>query len=306
MNEIHANETMPLAIGLETSLGKCYNCSVEDALCSEEFLAYKGKVSLIFTSPPFPLNRKKKYGNKNGIEYLDWLTSITNKLRDFLSEDGSLVIEVGNSWEPNEPLMSTLPLEALLEIKKKGAFHLCQQFIWHNTAKLPSPAQWVNVERIRVKDSFTQIWWFSKTPRPKANNRQVLTEYSKSMQKLLRTKKYNSGRRPSEHDIGEESFFVDNQGAIPSNVLSCANTHSNTAYHTYCKQNGIELHPARMPSELALFFIKFLTDEGDLVFDPFGGSLTTGEASESLQRRWIATEIEQKYIDGAKGRFKLG
>jgi site-specific DNA-methyltransferase (cytosine-N4-specific) len=112
--------------------------------------------------------------------------------------------------------MSTLALEALLAFLRKGEFVLCQQFICYNPARLPSPAQWVNVERIRVKDAYTHLWWMSTIDRPKANNRNVLKEYSGSMQKLLKSKKYNAGARPSEHHIGEKSFLRNNKGAILS------------------------------------------------------------------------------------------
>ncbi|MGN6604913.1 MAG: DNA-methyltransferase [Ginsengibacter sp.] len=295
-----------IAVAYTTKFGKCLHGNVEDILKDNAFQKYKGKINLIFTSPPFPLNRKKKYGNLNGKQYIDWLAKITTSLKDYLAADGSLVIEIGNSWEENEPIMSTLPLETLLAIKSKGKFKLCQQFVWFNTAKLPSPAQWVNIERTRVKDSFTTIWWLSKTAKPKANNKNVLEEYSKSMKRLLKTKKYNSGRRPSEHDIGEKSFLTNNGGAIPSNVLIAANTTSNSKYLNGCKENGITPHPARMPPFIAEFFIKFLTDENDLVLDPFSGSNTTGEISESLKRKWIAIEVEEHYINGSKLKFNNG
>ena len=238
----------PTEIIYSTNLGYCIHGKIEDVIKSSFFSQYKGKIDLIFTSPPFPLNRKKKYGNLNGQEYIDWLSEITTSLRDFLSEEGSLVLEIGNAWDNHEPVMSTLPLETLLAIKKQGDYKLCQQFIWFNTAKLPSPVQWVNVERIRVKDSFTTIWWLSKTAHPKANNKNVLVEYSDSMKKLLKTKKYNSGSRPSEHNIGRESFLKDNGGAVPSNVLIAANTTSNSLYLKKCKEHGVIPHPARMPA----------------------------------------------------------
>lgn len=295
-----------IKVAYNTKLGKCIHGSVEEILKEKNFQKYKGKVNLIFTSPPFPLNRKKKYGNLNGKEYIKWLTKITTLLKDFLSDNGSLVIEIGNAWEKNEPIMSTLPLETLLAIKTKGKLKLCQQFVWFNTAKLPSPAQWVNIERTRVKDSFTSIWWLSKTSKPKANNKNVLEEYSKSMKRLLINKKYNSGLRPSEHNIGEKSFLKENGGAIPSNVLIAANTVSNSNYLNRCKKNGISPHPARMPNFIAEFFIKFLTDKNDLVLDPFSGSNTTGEVSESLKRRWLSIEVEENYIIGSKLKFKNG
>ena len=149
---------------------------------------------MIFTSPPFPLNRKKKYGNKTGEEYLTWLHDLAPRLTELLTPDGSIVMELGNAWEPGSPVMSTLALEAFLAFKEAGKLNLCQQFVCHNPARLPSPAQWVNVERIRVKDSFTHIWWMSPTERPKADNRRVLTEYSDEMKDLLTRRSYNGGR----------------------------------------------------------------------------------------------------------------
>lgn len=292
-----------MKIAYKTNNGIFYNSKIEKVLSSKKFEKYKGQIDLIFFSPPFPLNRKKKYGNLQGEEYTEWLSGLAVLFKEYLSEKGSIVIEVGNSWESNVPVMSTLALKSLLAFLEKGEYHLCQQFIWNNPAKLPSPAQWVNVERNRVKDSFTYFWWMSKTPFPKADNRKVLVEYSKSMKSLLKNKKYNSGNRPSEHNIGEVSFLTDNQGAIPSNVITAANTQSNTSYQKYCKENGLEPHPARMPEALPEFFIKFLTEEGDLVLDPFGGSNTTGCVAERLNRKWISVEPNSDYIDGSKGRF---
>lgn len=258
---------------------------------------------MIFTSPPFPLNRKKKYGNLQGQEFVSWFANLASTFSELLSDHGSIVIEMGNSWEPGAPIMSTLALESLLEFKRIGELHLCQQFIWNNPAKLPSPAQWVNVERCRVKDSFTHIWWMSKEPKPKANNKNVLVEYSDSMRSLLKSQKYNSGKRPSEHSIGESSFLKNNQGAIPSNVLTFSNTQSSSEYQRFCKENNIVPHPARMPIQIANFFIKLLTDENDIVLDPFGGSNTTGSSAEGLSRRWLSIEPTMDYIAGSLGRF---
>ena len=201
-----------------TEKGICINEKCETVI--EQYLIpnYEKSVQLIFTSPPFPLNRAKKYGNLNGEEYKKWLCDVVKSMLPLLTDDGSVVIEVGNAWNAGEPTFSTLPMETLLEIKKECGLYLCQEFIYHNPARLPTPIQYVNIERVRVKDSFTRIWWFSKTPNPKANNRNVLTQYSKQMKKLLDSGKYNAGNRPSEHSISETAFNKDNGGAIPSNV----------------------------------------------------------------------------------------
>lgn len=284
-----------------TEKGIMYKGSCEDVLFR---LKEEGnKFDLIFTSPPFPLNRAKKYGNAVGQEYIDWLSDICCLLSELLTEKGSLVIEIGNAWNKGFPTQSTLPIETLLAIKEKTNMILCQEFIYYNPAKLPSPVEWVNKRRIRVKDSFTRLWWLSNTPYPKANNKNVLAEYSTQMNKLIKSGKYNSGKRPSEHDVGKSSFSIDNGGAIPSNVIIASNTISNDVYIKYCKKNNIEIHPARMPKEIPRFFVKFLTDENDSVLDPFAGSNTTGSVCEELKRNWISIEINENYIIGSKARF---
>lgn len=291
-------------IGYSTKRGIMLQSSLENFFESDLANRYLGKVQLIFTSPPFPLNRKKKYGNFTGEEYLIWLSDFAALFEKLLKPEGSIVMEMGNSWMPGQPVMSTLAMESLLKFIRIGRLHLCQQFICYNPARLSSPAQWVTIERIRVKDSFTHVWWMSKSERPKANNRKVLKEYSESMKKLLRNGKYNAGKRPSGHDIDKKSFLNNNNGAIPSNVITLSNTKSNDDYQEYCRKHNFPMHPARMQKGLAEFFIKFLTSPGELVFDPFAGSNTTGAAAENLKRRWLSVEINHDYVLGSRGRFK--
>jgi site-specific DNA-methyltransferase (cytosine-N4-specific) len=180
-------------------------------------------------------------------------------------------------------------------------FHLAQDFYWWNPAKLPTPAEWVTVRRLRVKDAINTIWWLSKTPWPKASNRRVLQPYSPSMKELLK-KGYKAKKRPSGHDISDK-FSINNGAAIPPNLIALPNTESNGAYQRYCQEHGLPLHPARYPAELPEYFIRMLTDQGDLVVDPFGGSCVTGEVAERLSRRWVCIEMMEEYLAGALSRF---
>ncbi len=291
---------------------------VEQALETTEVKRLKGKINLILTSPPFPLVRKKKYGNESGESYLIWLKMLAPRLAELLSDDGSIVIEIGNAWQESAPVMSTLPLEALLGFKSAADLHLCQHVICHNPARLPTPAAWVTVKRVRLKDSFTHVWWMSKNMHPKADNRRVLAPYSKDMKKLLETKRYNAGKRPSGHHISATGFLTDHGGAIspnvvdfssdgtkiPSSLLKFTGTAWDEKYRVFCKSNGLAAHPARMQAGLAGFFTQFLTEPGDLVFDPFAGSNTTGHVCETLSRRWLSVEAEEEYAKGSFGRFQ--
>ncbi len=173
-NEPEQTGAKPLLI-YETRLGQMYCGDTLALLDSPEGQALRGTAKLVFTSPPFPLNDKKKYGNLQGEEYIEWFAGFAPKLADLLTPDGSVVIEIGNAWEPGRPVMSTVVIRALLRIPSRLPIsNLCQEFVWYNPARLPSPVQWVNVERIRVKDAFSRIWWMSPVDRPKADNRRVL------------------------------------------------------------------------------------------------------------------------------------
>jgi DNA modification methylase len=291
-------------VAYETESGQLVQGLAEIALRTAPLEQFKGQVQLLFTSPPYPLRTKKKYGNETGQAYVDWLAGLAPLFCEYLAPTGSIVIELGNAWEPGEPVMSVLGLQALLRFLEIGRLKLCEQFVCENPARLPGPAQWVNVERIRVKDAFTHVWWMSSTARPKADNRRVLKEYSKAMKDLLRRQTYNAGGRPSEHQVNAESFLVEHAGAIPSNVLSFANTNSQDSYFRFCRAHDIKPHPARMPSQLAEFFIKLLTDEGEIVLDPFAGSNTTGATAHRLGRRWLSVEPRSDYIRGSVGRFE--
>lgn len=290
-------------LAYETRLGKAYNGTIEMFLDSPEAKDLRGKVKLLFTSPPFPLASPKAYGNPVGDEYINWIVGLAPRLSDLLTEKGSLVLEIGNAWVKGSPIMSTVPLETLIQFGRIGKLNVCQQFVCNNPARLPTPIVWVNKERIRVKDSFTHVWWYSKSPFPTADNRNVLRPYSAAMLKLLARGSYNSGKRPSDHQVGERSFLTNNGGSIPSNMLEFSGTAVDRRYKQWCKENGLKQHPAKMAEGLVEFFVKMLTRKGDLVLDPFAGSNTTGAVAERLERRWLAIEPNPEYLTGSLGRF---
>jgi len=258
-------------------------------------------VDLIMTSPPFGLVRKKSYGNEDAHQYLNWFRPFAKGFHRVLKDSGSLVIDIGGAWIPGSPTRSLYHFELLVMLCKEYGFHLCLEHFWWNPAKLPSPAEWVNVRRVRVKDAVNCVWWLAKTPWPKANNRKVLAPYSDAMHALLRNG-YKAKLRPSGHDISEK-FGRNNGGAVPPNLLAIAHTESNSRYQEYCRSNDLPIHPARFPSALPEYFVRMVTDPGDVVVDPFGGSCVTGEVCEAMRREWICCESKEEYLRGAMGRF---
>ncbi|MGC8560332.1 MAG: DNA-methyltransferase [Phycisphaerae bacterium] len=261
-------------------------------------------VDLVMTSPPFALLREKDYGNRNQDDYTDWLCSFAPLVRRVLKPTGSYVIDLGGAYQRGAPVRSLYNYRVLLRHVDQHGFHLAEEFFWYNPSKLPTPIEWVNKRKLRAKDSVNTVWWLSKTPWPRANVSNVLTPYSERMKALLKDAKkfYTPKRRPSGHDISE-AFGKDNGGAIPSNLLQFPNTESNSAYLRLCEAFGMKPHPARFPRLLPEFFIKFLTDPGDMVVDIFGGSGTTAEAAEWLARRWKTVELEPEYAKSSVFRF---
>jgi DNA modification methylase len=261
-------------------------------------------VDLIMTSPPFALQRPKEYGNESQEGYKNWFLPFADEFWRILKPTGSLVVDLGGAWEGGQPVKSIYQFELLVSLCRRPnrPFVLAQDFYWYNPARLPSPAQWVTIERVRAKDSVNYVWWLSKTPNPKADNRRVLREYTESMKRLIESGTYNRGRRPSGHVV-REGFTEDRGGAIPPNLLAISNTGNDRGYLESCRANGIRPHPARFPMEIPDFFIKFLTEPGDIVVDPFAGSNVTGAVAESLGRRWLSIDVEDEYLRGSIARF---
>ncbi len=279
---------------------------------SRELLAAlpDNSIDLVVTSPPYALHFKKEYGNVDKAEYVDWFKAFGAEIYRVLQPTGSFVLNIGGSYNAGSPTRSLYHFRVLLMLCDEVGFKLAQECFWFNPAKLPSPAEWVNVRRIRVKDSVEYVFWLSKSDFPKADNRNVLVEYSPDMLRLIQ-KGFRAKARPSGHRITSK-WQNHRGGAIPSNVVDtrCAenivergNNESNSGYIRKTAEAGQEAHPARFPAALPEFFIKLLTEEDDLVVDPFAGSNTTGAVAESLRRRWLSFELIEHYAHNSRVRF---
>jgi site-specific DNA-methyltransferase (cytosine-N4-specific) len=264
-------------------------------------------VDLIVTSPPFALLRKKSYGNEDQSAYVQWLAAFGKAALRVLKPTGSLVLDLGHAYQRGVPVRSLYNYRVLLTFVDDLGYYLAQEFFWHNPAKLPSPIEWVNKRKIRVKDSVNTVWWLSKSQHPKADVRKVLGPYSPRMEQLLKGAEsfYEPGVRPSGHDIGK-AFSRDNGGSIPPNLLTLSNTESNSYYLRTCKQLELRSHPARFPAGLPRFFIQMLTEPSDLVLDIFSGSNTTGHVAELAARRWLSFELDRDFAALSALRFLEG
>lgn len=271
----------------------------------------EGSINAVITSPPYALHFKKEYGNVSKCDYISWFIPFAKEILRVLREDGSFVLNIGGSYNKGMPTRSIYHFKLLIALVEEVKFHLAQECFWYNPAKMPMPAEWVTVRRIRVKDSVEYVWWFSKSPYPKASNRKVLKEYSEDMIRLNK-RGVRATVRPSGHNIKSSFDKVEAGGSISANIveeelpldlLRFGNNAANDPYTKRCKEAGMKIHPARFPAALPEFFVKMLTDEYDVVLDPFAGSNTLGMVAEGLYRRWIAMEESREYLEASKFRF---
>lgn len=301
-----------LVIGLDafykTDLGAVYLSDSRDVLKAIP----DNSINLVFTSPPYALHFKKEYGNVEKDDYVHWFLTFAREIYRTLRDDGSFVLNIGGSYNPKMPTKSLYHFKLLIALVEEVGFHLAQECFWYNPAKMPVPAEWVTVRRVRVKDSIEYVWWLSKTPHPKANNRNVLRPYSADMLRLNK-RGVKTTVRPAGYVINSSFDKVNAGGSIPPNIiddetptdlLKFGNNAANDLYTKRCKAAGMKIHPARFPAALPEFFTKLTTDEGDIVLDPFGGSMTTGFVAESLGRRWIGADNVAEYIEGSRFRFQ--
>ena len=271
----------------KTKFGECI-CGDSKSLINE---LENNSVDLFITSPPYPLINPKEYGNESQDSYNDWLLEFVKLMIPKLKSTGSIVIDFGTSYLKNKPSYNIYSFELLVRMVKELNLNLCQPFYWYNPSRLPYPSMYVCRRKIRAKDNINNLWWLSPNENPKADTTKVLKPYSKSMKKFFRKKQ------------PKDTSFQKNKGALPSNLLEIANADNKSQYLQACRSLDMKYHPARFPTALPEFFVKFLTDENDLVVDIFGGSNTTGYVCETLKRRWKTFEMNHDYVATSAFRF---
>jgi DNA modification methylase len=260
-------------------------------------------VTTIVTSPPYPIETQKRYGGRVGRDYERWLIERAAAWRDALTDDGSLFLNLGDAYLPETPTLSLYQERVLLALTEQLGYHLAGKFYWENPQRLPAPAAWVTIKRCRVTATIEPVYWLSKSPFPKADNRRVLREYSPSMRRALR-RGTNAGVRPSGYRVAEGAFDIDHGGSIPTNVIRAGNSQANPAYVEACERLGLPRHPATFPAAIPEMAIGISSIEGDLVWDPFGGHLETARTALRMNRRVIINDSIREYLES--GLYHIG
>lgn len=265
-------------------------------------------IALCFTSPPYPLRQARAYGNAEG-EYVDFICRTLEPIVRNLLPGANVVLNISNDiFEHKSPARSLYIERLILALHDRLGLSLMDRLPWINLSKPPGPTWWACVNRVQLTSAYEPIFWFTNAPElARSDNRRVLEAHSLRHQRLMqaggaqRSATYGDGA----YKIRPDSYGRITEGKIPRNVIQRGHACSDTRdYREMAAELGLPLHGAMQPTGIPDFFIRFLTEPGDLVVDPFGGTIRTGLAAERLGRRWLVTEWILQYIRGAAELFR--
>jgi len=266
-------------------------------------------ITLCVSSPPYPLRQARAYGNPDEAAYVDFMCEALEPIVRHLVPGGSIVLNVSNDiFESRSPARSMYLERLTLALHDRLGLALMDRIPWVNLSKPPGPTYWACVNRVQLTTAYEPILWFTNDPlRVRSDNRRVLEEHTERHRKLMlaggaqRVAEYGDGA----YKLRPESYGRITEGKIARNVLqrghACRDT---SAYRQHAQALGLPLHGAMQPTSIPDFFIRLLSEPGDLVTDPFGGSTKTGLAAQRLGRRWIVTEWILQYLRGAAELYR--
>jgi site-specific DNA-methyltransferase (adenine-specific) len=247
-------------------------------------------LDLVVTSPPY--DGQPKYGN--GERYgRDWyegfFLKVTAEVLRTLKPHGSFVLNYRSKRHGDE--RGTLQYELVFRLREQG-FLFCEDFIWGKPS--PPPGRFNRF----LKDAVEYCFQFAKTPTWQFFPEHSLTPARWDAKDRARRRKLpqNYVRVNEPSGQGRKRVQAGPDMVRPSTLLQLEPDFTPNP-------TG---HPARFPVQLPTFFIKLMTQPGQLVFDPFGGTGTTAVAAELLGRRWLVTEIDERYAEILPRRLKLG
>lgn len=277
--------------------------------CRTLFSNWSEPISLVCSSPPYPLRRARCYGGPHEQEYVDFICASLEPMLRCLKPGGTIALSLSNDiFEPRLPSRSLYLERLTLALHDRLGLSLMDRVVWANGSKPPGPVQWASKTRQQLNVGWEPILVFSNDPaRFAGDNRRVLQPHTERHLQLIarggeRREAINSD---GAYQIRTGSYGNFTAGRIPRNVLTmghaCA---SQQAYKRMARAAGLPAHGAPFPLQLASFFIQWLTEQGELVADLFAGSFTVGVAAELLNRRWVCTEQALEYVQGGSLRFQ--
>jgi DNA modification methylase len=279
--------------------------------CFDSFDGLDEDIAVCITSPPYPLSKPRNYGNPNQDEWVDFVCRALEPIVKRLIPGGNIAVNLSEDiFVPGSPARSLYKEKFIIAMAERLGLWKMDSVIWHNESKAPGPYQWASKERMQLNTGYEPVIIFCNKPnRSIADNRRVLQPHSEKHLKLIAGGGEKRARVNSDgsYRIRQGAYGNPTAGRIPKNVLSMGHSCADQRrMRRLARGAGLPVHGASMPLALAMFLVQFLSRPGDLVVDPFGGTLTTPKACEELGRRWYATELYAEYLMAGRFRFTPG
>lgn len=226
---------------------------------------------LIVTSPPY--NIGKEYERQLPLnQYVEWQRRIINKCVNRLKASGSICWEVGNYVENG----TIIPLDIeLAPIFKQLGLKMRNRIIWHFGHGLHS--------KVRFSGRYEVILWYTKSD-----------SYTFNLDNVRIPAKYPGKRSYKGENKGKLSGNP--LGKNPEDVWDIPNVRGNHVEKT--------AHPCQFPVGLIERLVLSMTNEGDLVFDPFSGVASSGVAALLHNRHYWGCDNMEEYIEIGKERLE--
>lgn len=229
-----------------------------------------GIMKLIVTSPPY--NIGKSYERRTPLEnYVQSQARVISECVRLLHPQGSICWQIGNHIQDGE----IFPLDTVLyHLFKDHGLKLRNRVMWHFEHGLHC--------RKRLSGRYETIMWFTKGD-----------DYTFNLDPIRVPQKYP----------GKKHFKGPNAGKLSCNPLG--KNPGDVWIFPNVKNNHVEktTHPCQFPIELVERLVLSLTDDGDLVFDPYMGVGTAVIAATKHNRFGFGCDIEAEYVDIAWERL---
>jgi DNA modification methylase len=242
-------------------------------------------VDLVITSPPYSdiVNYGKKVSTKKPDDYCDWILPLFKEIYRVLKPSGSFILNINDKCEGG--YRSTYIYDLISRNNKETKLKLYDTYIWYKKSSIPNGG----VKRFRNTTEF--IFHFCKSNKEmKFYMNRVLQKQKDETKNRLKYKASNyQGEIIDGIRTNNKEIVIQPELVRPDNVIRFKSAAAS-------KDNLIK-HPAPYHKDLPLYYINLLTDEGDIVLDPFSGISTTGIACKELNRDYIGYELNETYVD---------
>ena len=261
-------------------------------------------VDLVITSPPYSdiVNYGKKVSTEKPDDYVNWILPLFKEIYRVLKPSGSFILNINDKCEGG--YRSTYIYDLISRNNRETKLKLYDTYIWYKPNGIPNgaPKRFRNTTEFIFhfcKDNKQMKFYMDRVlqkPKESSNQRYNydMTNQQGEIIDGVRIKKKVKIRHQRNWSEDGSQDHIYRYKELPDLVRPDNVVRFSTAG---AARDNIIKHPAPYHKELPLYYVNLLTDEGDIVLDPFSGIATTGIACKELNREYIGYELNESYVE---------